>query len=145
MLNQLAEIAEKYDSEICVEVLPRQCLGNCSGELLDILTANEKLKVCFDTNHLLKEDCTEFIAKVGSKIATLHVSDYDFVDEQHWLPGEGVIQWDTLYNALKASGYNGVWMYEVHPNGSRTGRTLYCDDFVRNAHAIFAGKPFSTE
>lgn len=142
-LNELAEVAAMFDSEICVEVLPRECLGNCSEELLDIISVNDKLKVCFDTNHLLKEDCVDFIQKVGHKIATLHVSDYDFVDERHWLPGEGEIQWHRLYNALIESGYRGVWMYELDFVRSDRQRALICEDFAQNAHEIFTGNPLS--
>ena len=134
-LNQFAEVAVRYDSEICVEDLPRTCLGNCSEELLDILSVNDKLRVCFDTNHLLGEDIIAFIQRVGSKITTLHVSDYDFVDERHWLPGEGKVAWDALYNALLEVGYSGPWLYEI---GFR--KNLGCKEFANNAKEIFAGK-----
>ena len=137
-LNQLAEIAAKFDSEICVEDLPRGCLGNCSDEILDLLSANDKLRVCFDTNHLLGEDIVAFIKRVGDKITTLHVSDYDYVDERHWLPGEGGIPWDKVYNALQEVGYSGVWMYEISFR-----KNLGCKEFANNAKEIFAGKPLT--
>lgn len=141
-LDTLAEFAAKYDSVICVEDLPRRGLAYCSDELLDILSVNDKLRVCFDTNHLLEEDIPAFIRKVGDKIVTTHVSDYDFVDERHWLPGEGDIQWNSLYETLKEVGYDGVWMYEISfsSNAEKRGRNLTCADFVSNAHEIFAGK-----
>ena len=145
-LNQLADFAAKYDSVICVEDLPRFCLGNCSEELLDILSVNDKLRVCFDTNHLLGEDILTFIQKIGDKIVTLHISDYDYVDERHWLPGEGDIPWYDLYDALLKVGYNGVWMYEIGPKCPDTilrDRDLTCADFMRNATEIFAGKPLT--
>lgn len=145
-LNQLAEFAANYDSVICVEDLPRFCLGNCSDELLDILSINDKLRICFDTNHLLGEDILSFVKRMGERIVTLHVSDYDYVDERHWLPGEGNIPWYDLYSALKAVGYNGVWMYEIGPKCPKTirrDRDLTCADFARNAKEIFEGKPLT--
>ena len=144
-LDTLAEFAAKYDSVICVEDLPRRGLAYCSDELLDILSVNDKLRVCFDTNHLLEEDIPTFIRKVGSKIATVHVSDYDFVDERHWLPGEGAIQWSALLDALEEVGYNGVWMYEIGftSNAEKRGRNLTCADFVRNARELFENKPLT--
>ena len=138
-LNELAEVAARFDSEICVEVLPRECLGNCSDELLDIISVNDKLKVCYDTNHLLKEDCITFLERVGHKIATVHVSDYDFVDERHWLPGEGKLDWTQLYNGLQKCGYNGIWMYEIRFERSDREKVLTCIDFAENAKEIFAG------
>ena len=53
--------------------------------------------------------------KLGKDIITLHISDYDFVDERHWLPKEGKTDWDSLIKALVECGYDGVWMYEVDP------------------------------
>jgi len=140
-LNTLAEFAKHFDAEICVEDLPRRGLGYCSDEILDILSVNDDLRVCFDTNHLLEEDIPTFIRRVGNKIATLHVSDYDFVDERHWLPGEGKVQWSPLLAALKEVGYNGVWMYEIRfeSNADQRGRNLTCEDFVANAKKLFAG------
>ena len=142
-LNTLAEFAAKYDSVVCVEDLPRRGLAYCSDELLDILSVNDKLRVCFDTNHLLEEDIPAFIRKVGDKIMTLHVSDYDFEDEKHWLPGEGDIQWDTLYKTLQEVGYDGVWMYELGFKSDFRSRELTPEDFVRNAKEIFASKPLT--
>lgn len=146
-LSRLADVAEKCGGVVAVEDLPRTCIGRNSDEILYLLSANDKLRVCLDTNHLLGEPISSFISEVGNKIITLHVSDYDFGDERHWLPGEGMVDWIELYNQLIGVGYNGVWMYEV---GYKTPKSIYrpydlCPaDLVRNAREIFAGmKPTS--
>lgn len=143
----LAEYAKGYGGIICVEDLPRSCLGRSSEEMLELLSAHEDLRSCFDTNHLLaKEKPHEYIRKIGAKIVTLHVSDYDFADERHWLPGEGDIDWTALYDALCEVGYNGVWMYELGiktPISIVRERELTRDDFVTNAQEIFAHKPLT--
>ena len=140
--SRLADEAEKYGAVIAVEDLPRTCLGNCSDEILHILTFNEKLRVCFDTNHLLKENNIDFIKKVGDKIITLHVSDFDFENERHWLCGEGNIDWQSIYKAIIDADYNGVWLYEVPFNATPTikRRPLTCEDYFNNAQEIFSGK-----
>ena len=69
--------------------------------------------VCFDTNHLLKEPPREFARSMGSHVKSLHVSDYDMIDERHWLMGNGVIEWEDLIAAIAESGYDGVFMFEV--------------------------------
>lgn len=141
-LSRLADEAEKYGAVIAVEDLPRTCLGNSADEILYILSANEKLRACFDTNHLLGGDAIDFIKRVGSKIITLHVSDYDFVNERHWLPGEGDVDWQSLYGALCEVGYNGVWLYELgtRPKKGIDRRPLEYADFYNNAQEIFSGK-----
>lgn len=143
----LAEYAKGLGGIVCVEDLPRSCLGRSSEDMLELLSAHEDLRSCFDTNHLLSlEKPHEYVRKIGNKIVTLHVSDYDFLDERHWLPGEGDIDWQALYEALREVGYNGVWMYELGvktPNSIVRERELTRDDFVANANEIFAGKPLT--
>lgn len=112
-LHTLAEEADRIGIQIAVECLPRTCLGNTGDEILTLLEAHPSLGVCCDVNHLLHETPEEFIAKVGSRIVTLHISDYDAVDERHWLPGEGVIDWAAVVRELVRAGYQGPWMYEV--------------------------------
>lgn len=142
-LAKLAELADNEGGVMAVEDLPRTCLGRDSADILDLISADDRLMVCFDTNHLLYEDNIDFIQKVGSRIITLHVSDYDKINERHWLPGEGVIDWQEFLGALKEVNYNGVWLYEISLQCPKTifrARDLTCEDFVRNANELFAGK-----
>jgi len=146
-LDVLAEFAANHGAVIAVENLPRTCLARNSDEILMLLDANDKLRVCYDTNHLMGQEATEFIGAVGNKIITLHVSDYDFVNERHWLPGEGKNDWRSIINALEEAGYNGVWMYEIRftcPSTIIRERDLTCDDFVKNAQELFENKSLTT-
>ena len=145
-LNELSENAAKVGAVIAVENLPRSCIARNFQELLELLDANDKLRVCYDTNHLMGQEATEFIKAVGSKIITLHVSDYDFMNERHWLPGEGQNDWQKIIKSLKAVGYNGVWMYEIRfacPNTILRDRDLSCDDFMKNARELFENRPIT--
>lgn len=145
-LAELAEIAAAYDAVIAVENLPRTCLGRNSQEMLELISAHPALRICFDTNHLLGEDPVEFVQKVGKHFITMHVSDYDFLNERHWLPGEGKLDWQALLAALEAVGYSGPWLYEVSftaPVSIVRPRNLCCDDFVRNARKLFEKKPLT--
>lgn len=142
-LNELAEIAAAYGSLILCENLPRTCLGRDSDEILELISVNDKLKIVFDTNHLFNEDYLEFIQKTGKKIESVHISDYDFLNERHWLPGEGKINWYEIYNELSLIGYKGPWLYEIGfkaPNTIIRPRNLMCSDFSVNANEIFSGK-----
>ncbi len=141
-LSQLAEYAKAREAVIAVENLPRTCLGRDSSEILMLVSAHPALRVCFDTNHLLKEEIGQFIHAVGDKIITLHVSDYDFVNERHWLPGEGRVDWPRLIADLGAVGYDGYWLYEIGFAPSKTierPRALTCRDFARNYQELMSG------
>jgi len=142
-LAALAEIAASYGGVLAVEDLPRSCLGRDSAEILELLEADKRLRICFDTNHLLYENCVDFVKKVGGKIITTHVSDCDFVNERHWLCGEGKVDWKALYSVLKEVKYAGPWLYEIGlwtPGTIVRPRHLVYEDFVKNANEIFEGK-----
>lgn len=135
-LYTLACTADECGCVICVEDLPRTCLGNNSTEINELISVHPSLRVCFDTNHLLSESIPDFIKSVGNKIVTTHISDYDYVDEKHWLPGEGSINWSEVVSSLEGIGYNGVWLYEVGfkaPKTIKRSRDLNCNDFAENA------------
>ncbi len=139
-LFELADFAEKFGATIAVEDLPRSCLGNCASDISELISAHEKLRICFDTNHLLNEDFSYFIDTLGDKIITTHISDYDYVNERHWLPGEGKIDWQKMLSDLEKVGYNGPWLYEIDFKCPKTiirERDLTCEDFAKNAREVF--------
>jgi sugar phosphate isomerase/epimerase len=103
--------AARYNSKIAIECMPRDSIGNTSDEMLILVEGIEGIEVCCDVNHLFQETPEEFIRKVGGYITTLHLSDYDG-KERHWLPGEGIINWNNVIGALEESGYNGPFMFE---------------------------------
>lgn len=142
-LYTLADVADKGNGILAVENLPRTCLGKNAAEIIRLTEIDPRLGVCFDTNHLLGEEAVSFIHRVGPKIISTHVSDYDFTDERHWLPGEGRLNWTAVVQALAAIDYRGVWMYELGfqaPKNMPRSRDLTCEDFITNAREIFAGK-----
>ncbi|MBQ8508574.1 MAG: sugar phosphate isomerase/epimerase [Clostridia bacterium] len=139
-LSKLAEAAACSGMTIAVEDLPRTCIGNHSDDFKVLLSADERLRVCFDTNHLLIQENADFVRAVGDKIITLHVSDYDKRNERHWLPGEGKVDWVELVTLLEEVGYTGPWMYEIGFGAPKsiTRRTLTCEDFYANYKAVTA-------
>lgn len=130
-LRELAGYAEQAGLVLAVEELPRSCLGNCSDEMLELLSADERLRVCFDSNHLLGEPSARFLPRMTGKIHTVHLSDYDFVNERHWLPGEGKIDWTALLDALDQTGYEGPLLYEVR-QVREDGQPLTAADVAEN-------------
>jgi sugar phosphate isomerase/epimerase len=142
-LRTLADVATRVGGTILVENLPRTCLGRDSSDMLELLSAAPQLRAVFDTNHLLSEDPVQFIHKLGTAIRSTHVSDYDLIDEKHWLPGEGKADFPALIAALQAVGYSGPWLYEIGfaaPKTLSRSRDLTCEDFAQNAQALFTGK-----
>lgn len=142
-LYTLAEYAKEKGAIILVEDLPRTCLGRCISDIEELISAHPNLYVCFDTNHLLYEDNVDFVKRLGKKIKSTHISDYDKVNERHWLPGEGKNDWQAIIKALNEVGYDGPWLYEIRlecPGTIIRPRALTYDDFVRNANELFEDK-----
>ena len=46
-------------------------------------------------------------------IYTIHLSDYDFVNERHRLPGDGINNWKEITDILENIDYKGPIMYEI--------------------------------
>ena len=145
-LSKLCDIAAPYSAVIAVENMPRTGLGRTVSEMLELLSHDDRLRVCFDVNHLLCDDHKTFWNALKEKIVTLHISDYDFIDEKHWLPGEGKIDWHALYNMMVQDGFNGPWLYEISlkSNGKTPcTRDLTFQDVYNNAMEIFQNKPIT--
>ena len=140
-LPQLADVAAEYGADICIEVLPRTCLGRDSDEVLAMLAYDDRLRVCLDTNHIFRESEVDFIRKIGKKIATTHISDRDEINERHWWPGEGILDWVAILDALDEIGYEGDWIYECSLSPKPTilrDRMLTFADMAQNAREVFA-------
>ena len=112
-IAKLLPVAKETGAVLCLENLPRTCLGRTSEDMLALLEGFPEVMVCFDSNHLLIEDHNMFFNNVGHRIATTHASDYDKTDEKHWLMGLGIIDWPNFLTNLMHFDYDGVFMTEV--------------------------------
>lgn len=115
-VKELVEYAAKYGAKIALEDLPRSCIGNCTAEMERIVSASGA-DICFDVNHLLEDTHLNFLNSLESRIITTHLSDYDGIDERHWLPGEGVVPWKMIFGRLENAGYTGPYLFELKMNG----------------------------
>ena len=127
-IGRLAIAARKIGAVLCIENLPRTCLGHNSAEIMYLIEDYPEVMCTFDVNHLLGESHDHFFSVVGGRIAHIHASDYDGVDERHWIEGAegGIIDWPVLLKNLRATGYKGVFMHEV-----RTGEGVSPANIVR--------------
>jgi len=127
-LSEIEPHAGKAARKLAVELLPRSCLGNSVEELLGVLDrfGSETLGVCLDVNHLMDgfSSIPDAVRTLGGRLTTLHMSDYDGVDEKHWLPGRGVICWASFIAALRDIGYTGPFNYECQIEGETAGEKI---------------------
>ena len=118
-IGELAPVAKEIGAILCIENLPRTCLGQNGEEMMRLIEGYDEVGLCFDTNHLLYQSHADFLKAIGKgKIKTVHLSDYDFVDERHLLPGKGLIDCKALWKGIKDNGYDGIMMFECHGNAT---------------------------
>ena len=114
-IGELAVVAKEIGTILCVENLPRTCLGKNAQEMMYLIDGYEEVGLCFDINHLLYQSHDDFLNEIPmGKIKTVHISDYDFADERHLLPGVGKIDWAPLWNRIRKNGYDGIMMFECY-------------------------------
>lgn len=133
--------AEKAGVILALENLPRTCLGNTSEEMIRLLreTGTEFI---FDTNHSLGENNITFLSEMvraGYCPVSLHISDYDFIDERHLLPGCGKNDWKRLLEMLAEAGYRGPALYEVSDR-DLSGNVVTLQDVQQNIGWLLQGK-----
>lgn len=76
--------------------------------------------VCVDTGHSNKAmrfgnpTPGDVIRRLGSEVTTLHLNDNDTFEDQHKIPGKGIIDWNDIFDALDEVGYSGVYNMELN-------------------------------
>ena len=119
--TQIGAWCRAAHKRVAIELLPRTCLGNTVEELLALLDGldGDTFGVCLDTNHLMDRfrALPEDVRTLGDRLITLHLSDYDGIDEKHELPGTGVLDWRGFMQALRDIDYDGPFNYECKPAG----------------------------
>lgn len=139
-IRLLKSEAEAIGAELCIENLPRTCLGNTPEELVRIVDAVPGVGICFDTNHYVGGSTEHFMDVTGKRIRTLHCSDFDFENECHWLPTQGDIDWKVFVRRLHDIGYDGVFMYEAIKDRPSQKR-LSPEQIAESYNEIFRDEP----
>lgn len=116
VLNELADIAEKYGIRLAIEFVGHpQCTINTFGQAYDIVKAVNRDNVglvldCFHF-HAMGSRIEDLKKADGSKIFILHIDDTEdfpigsLTDEDRLWPGEGAIDLDSILSTLKEIGY----------------------------------------
>ena len=118
-IGELADYAKQYGITVCVENLPFPLYPLATVEavckLVDTLE-RENLKVCLDTGHaaIFKgSDVGAAVRIIGSRLEAVHIHDNMGKEDEHLIPGEGIIDWDGFASALSEVGFGGVISLET--------------------------------
>jgi len=124
VLNELADIAAKYDIRLAIEFVGHpQCTINTFGQAYDIVQAVNRDNVglvldCFHF-HAMGSRIEDLQKADGSKIFVLHIDDTEdfpigiLTDVDRLWPGEGAIDLDLILKTLKDIGYSDMVSVEL--------------------------------
>ena len=71
--------------------------------------------ICLDTGHANNNglDPADEARIAGERLIALHLQDTDAIEDRHWPPGLGNINWRRVAAALVEIGFDGAWTFEV--------------------------------
>ncbi len=115
-MKRCTQIAREHGLPLLVEPRVGEIAPN-SDALLRLLEAvdDDNLGVILDTahQHAQKEHLPLSVEKLGKWIKYVHVADNDGNVNYHRLPGEGNIDWDELFRALKRQSFDGYYALDL--------------------------------
>ena len=116
-IEEMLPTAREMGFVINVEFRPRTCLGNCVEELVQIVSGfdPELVGICLDVNHIMHRyrDLPEIIDTLAPRIRSFHISDYDGVDEMHWIPGQGILDWPEIMKHIRSIDHDVLLILET--------------------------------
>ncbi len=112
-LSRLLKAAEDLGVKIAIE--NTGSVDYIDYVLRDLLS--DHLVFCYDSSHdfIYSKEKAAILKKQGQRLKHLHLSDNDLAEDRHWLPGEGIIDWQQLSNAFPRDTYKGNITLEVYP------------------------------
>ena len=96
--------------------------------------------ICLDTGHANNNalDPADEARVAGPRLIALHLQDTDGIEDRHWVPGAGSVQWHRLHAALREIQFRGAWTFELKADDSSPAEIA--SDARRVADAWEAGR-----
>ena len=121
----LADYAKEYSVKVCVENLPFPSYPLTTVEqvceLVDGLS-RDNLKVCLDVGHaaiFFGKDVGDAVRYIGDRLEAVHIHDNMGKEDEHLIPGDGIVDWDGFADALREIGFDKVISLETSPKHTK--------------------------
>lgn len=139
-LNRLLPIAERLGVALALENINPTPPGSeivflldSSAELQQLLSEfpSPALTVCIDVGHAAVADgFLAYWAVAGDRCVGLHIHDNDGHDDLHFVPGDGVIEWDEVIGTLGQSGFDGPLNLELYLDEHKVAGKRFLEPLV---------------
>ncbi len=132
-LEEILKFCENWGIKIALEnTLP----GKTGDNIMDVLSMVKKfnspnLGICLDSGHYhittpTKEnsDVIECLSELKDYLLHVHLHDNHGKEDEHNLPGEGNIDWNSLMKGLRKINYQGIMMFEIRKKNNPPGKEI---------------------
>jgi len=125
-LYKLSEFANDHHVKIVLEPMShfRVSLVNNHIQVMELIkkVGHENLFVLLDTYHLVTEirDYAEAVKSMAPRLWGIHACEND-----RGVPGGGLIPWESIFKALKKTGFSGYFILETYNSTIRNGDFAY--------------------
>lgn len=132
-VRELTFFAKRFGIKIGVENIPYLGGWDFGSKISNLVKLIEKidsdeLGLCLDTGHIFvgreNVDLSRNVLDCGKSLIALHIQDTDGEKDQHWLPGEGIIDWSKFSEDLGSINYQEIFMLEVSGSQKWTGHNV---------------------
>ena len=124
-LAAIAEGASVAGIRLAVENLPggmssmgRRSVGSTVAELLEMVNGlGDHVGLCLDVGHVVLSglDPIAELGNAGQRLSSLHLHDVSSENRDHFIPGEGRIDWESFLSALDAKNLEVIRTLEISP------------------------------
>ena len=137
-LSQIGEYAEKKNILLAIEYEPYLLIDR-SVKVWKLLSGDFKnIGLNLDTCHaeVMNESLSEIISIFRQKIFHTHISDCKNKIHYHLLPGQGVINFEQMYDSLNEIGYSGyltaeLYTYSEIPKEAASKAFIYLENLIK--------------
>jgi sugar phosphate isomerase/epimerase len=117
-LEALVESAENMQIRLAAENLP----GKVAAEFLRRAFAefkSDSFGFCYDSSHdqLGPGQPYEVLEEFADRLFAVHLSDNDGLEDRHWIPFTGIVDWERVCYVLHKARYANPLLLEVENNG----------------------------
>jgi sugar phosphate isomerase/epimerase len=121
------------DVRIAVENLPSLCSPAALEALLNEFP-QDRVGFCYDSSHhSLRPRQFDFLGAFGDRLICVHISDNQGEQDDHQIPGEGVIDWHDFASRFGRLRYREPFLLEVETRESsrKEARVFLTEAFAR--------------
>lgn len=142
-LGELTDYAKEYGVTVCFENMPFPLFPiSTVDHCLDMINRlkRDNLRICLDTGHAAIFEgaaIADAVRRIGPMLEAVHIHDNMGKEDEHLIPGDGIIDWDDFAKALKEIGFDKVISIETSPKHTQHPRERWAE---REANLVSIAK-----